>query len=194
MFAVNFIPVRSEVALAMQNHSSTPDRLAAPSLALLFQAEESPLVRFAFGLVGRRAVAEELVQEAFLQLHRHWAAVENPRGWLYRSVRNLGLNHLRDHRREEMDAEAGVTSVDEREAPDAELARLETAGVLRSLVEELAVEDRQLIQLKYEERLSYGRISEQTGLSVGNVGYRLHHVLKGLAESLRRAGIEGIEG
>ena len=43
-------------------------------------------------------------------------------------------------------------------------------------------------------------VSILTGLLPGdhgirdNVGYRLHHVLKGLAEALRRAGVEGSRG
>ena len=70
------------------------------SIVAVFETEESGLLRYAIGLVGRRTVAEEIVQETFLRLHQSWAEVENPRAWLYRSVRNLALNHLRDHRRE----------------------------------------------------------------------------------------------
>jgi len=70
------------------------------TLAGLFEREESAVLGFAIGLVGRRAVAEELVQEAFLRLHQIWDQVDNPRAWLYRSLRNLALNHLRDHARE----------------------------------------------------------------------------------------------
>ena len=70
------------------------------TLAALFESEESGLLSFAIGLVRQRWVAEELVQDAFLRLHEVWGQVENPRGWLYRSIRNLALNHLRDHRRE----------------------------------------------------------------------------------------------
>lgn len=36
------------------------------SIRDLFIAEESPLLRYAYGLCGRRAIAEELVQEVFL--------------------------------------------------------------------------------------------------------------------------------
>ncbi len=38
---------------------------------------------------------------------------------------------------------------------------------------------------------AYREISERTGLSVCNVGYRLHHILKQLADKLRQIGIEG---
>lgn len=162
------------------------------TLAALFEAEESGLLRFARGLVGRTSVAEELVQEAFLRLHPLWAEIENPRGWLYRTVRNLGLNHLRDHPRE---AELHEATASSEEAPPPEaLGRDEAVGMVRLLLNELSEEDRTLVKLKYHDDLKYQEISKRTGLSVSNVGYRLHHLLKGLAENLRRTGIEGSRG
>lgn len=163
-----------------------------PSLAALFVAEESGLLRYALGLVGRRMVAEELVQETFLRLHQVWGEVENPRGWLYRSLRNLALNHLRDRKPEsELHAE---TVPHEAPLPADVLGRHEAVGLVRLLLAEMPPEDRDLIHLKYREDLSYDEISRRTGLGVGNVGYRLHHVLKALADGLRRAGIDGSRG
>lgn len=179
--------------------SPAPGTVTAPSapgerssLAALFTAEESGLLRYAIGLVRRRSVAEELVQEAFLRLHGMGSEVQNPRAWLYRTVRNLGLNHLRDHPREaELPAEPATP---EASLPVEKLGREEAVGTVRLLLAELPAEDRELIRLKYLDGLRYEEISKQTGLSVGNVGYRLHHLLKALAGSLRRAGIEGSQG
>src|SRR4051812_22421550 len=159
------------------------------TLAALFESEESGLLRFAIGLVGRRMVAEELVQETFLRLHKVWEQVENPRGWLYRSLRNLALNHLRDHAREtELDEATQPTDAD---LPSEMLGQMEAVGMVKLLLAEMTEEDRKLIRLKYHEDLKYQDISKRTGITVSNVGYRLHHLLKGLADSLRRAGIEG---
>ena len=160
-----------------------------PSFAAVFEAEEGPLLRFAFGILGRREVAEDVVQEAFLKLHEHWDGVDCPRAWLFRCVRNLSINHLRKTRRE-VDEEEGRGAVARTPAPDAAVGRMEAAGMLRLLMAELPEKDRELVELKYEENLKYKEISKRTGLSVGNVGYRLHHILKGLAEALRRVGIE----
>ena len=164
-----------------------------PTLRQVFATEESALLRYAHGLVGQRETAQDLVQDAFLKLHSHWEQVANPRAWLFRSIRNLALNHLRDHRRE--------TTIDsshewQSDAPDPEqaLGRLEAIGTLQLLVAELDPADRTLIALKYHENLKYEQISERTGLSVGNVGYKLHHALKNLADSLRRLGVESPEG
>jgi RNA polymerase sigma-70 factor (ECF subfamily) len=161
-------------------------------IGAVFETEESGLLRFAIGLVGRRMVAEELVQETFLRLHKVWAEVENPRAWLYRSLRNLALNHLRDHPQEtELTEETAHSSEN---LPVETLGRDEAVGMVRLLIAELPENDRSLVRLKYHDDLRYEEISKRTGLSVGNVGYRLHHVLKTLAEALRRAGIEGSQG
>ncbi|HVS54593.1 MAG TPA: RNA polymerase sigma factor [Opitutaceae bacterium] len=185
---------RSAVSPALQTviPLPVPNNLERPSLAALFHAEESGLLRFAIGLVGRRTVAEELVQETFLRLHRVWSEVENPRAWLYRSVRNLALNHLRDRKPESELADD--TAPTEGNLPGEELGRSEAVGTVRLLLAELPPDDRDLVRFKYLDGLKYDEISRRTGLSVGNVGYRLHHLLKGLADGLRRAGIEGSQG
>lgn len=159
----------------------------------VFEAEESPLLRFACSLVGQRQTAEDLVQDAFLKLHQHWAEVEQPRAWLFRCVRNLALNHIRDHRREtELDPDQDPAS--DSAGPEHLLGRMEAIGSLQLLVAEMEPADRELIALKYGENLKYQQISQRTGLSVGNVGYKLHHLLKGMADSLRSLGIESAEG
>jgi len=176
-------PEKPAVAPALPLH------VAKGTLAALFESEESAVLSFAIGLVGRRSVAEELVQEAFLRLHQLWDQVENPRAWLYRSIRNLALNHLRDHARETpIDGHDGPGSD---ATPDLALGHLEAVGIVRLLTAELSPEDQHLIHLKYHEDLKYQDISRRTGLSVSNVGYKLHHLLKGLADALRHAGIDG---
>jgi RNA polymerase sigma-70 factor (ECF subfamily) len=172
-----------------------PEEPTQPTLIALFESEESALLSFAMGLVRRRSVAEELVQDAFLKLHEVWEQVENPRGWLYRSVRNLALNHLRDHRRETgLDGTEETAHAASEASPDEELGRMEAIGMVRLLLSDMRPEDQDLIRMKYHEDLKYGEISRRTGLGVGNVGYKLHHLLRGLADALRHAGIEGSRG
>ncbi len=170
-----------------------PDADAPATLREVFLREEAPLLRYAYGLTGRRETAEDLVQEAFLRLHRHWQEVLNPRAWLFRSVHNLAVNHLRRSNTEtdlESQPESAVPAPD----PGDALGRMEAIGSLRLLVAELPPEDRRLIRLKYFHHYKYQEIARKTGLSAGNVGYRLHHLLKQLADSLRRLGVESPEG
>jgi RNA polymerase sigma-70 factor (ECF subfamily) len=162
------------------------------TLRALFDREETPLLRYAFSLLGRRAVAEEIVQEVFLQLHARWDEVDSPRAWLFRCVRNRAYNHLRSSQREILNSDDGnVPSQNSGdETPDAVFVRMEATGALRKLLEDLGETDQKLVKLKYFEGLKYRDISVETGLSIGNVGYRLHHILKELAEKLRPLGFD----
>ena len=162
------------------------------TLRELFDAEESRLLRYAFSLTGRRAVSEDIVQEVFLQLHSRWDEVEAPRAWLFRSVRNRAYNYNRDHQREMLTGADDEQHLDcsSAESPDASLLRREAVGELRSLLDELSEEDGNLLKLKYFEDLKYREISAHTGLSITNIGFRLHHILRGLAAKLRQIGVE----
>lgn len=163
------------------------------TLRTLFDGEESNLLRFAFSLTGRRAVAEEIVQEVFLQLHAKWSEVHEPRAWLFRSVRNRAFHYLRKSRREvtgSSDEDAAMLAESSDETPDELIARMETVAELRELISQLPEKDRRLVQFKYYEDLKYREISQRTGLTVSNVGFRLHQVLKKLAAGLLPRGGE----
>ncbi len=168
-----------------------------PTLRQVFDAEESPLLRYAHGLTGQRETAEDIVQDAFMRLHSHWHEVEQPRPWLFRCVRNLALNHLRNNKRN-TSMETNPQTTKEWEAPtlapEAALGKLEAIGTLQLLISELPEPDRTLVSLKYLSNLRYDEIAAQTNLTVSNVGYKLHHTLKSLATSLRHLGIETAEG
>ena len=170
--------------------------VSKPTLEELFDGEESPLLGFAYRFVRRREIAEDLVQEAFCRLHQHWATVENPRAWTYRAVRNLCLSWIRDHRRETdlKDDQHNTTPDQKNPTPDQQASQLEATGMVRAFLAELEPLDRELINLKYTQDKSYAEIAKQTELSVSNVGYKLHHLLRNLASSLRQAGITDSKG
>lgn len=183
-------PSRVILETTIRVNSPVASGVSELTLQSLFVSEETPLLHYAFSLVRRRAVAEEIVQEVFLQLHERWKDVDAPRAWLYRSVRNRAFNYLRDHQREVL-GEAGDETpavAAEDDPPEAAIVHMEALSALRQFVEELDEDDQELLKLKYFSDLKYRDISQKTGLNIGNVGYRLHHILKGLAARLRLLG------
>ena len=92
-----FSTLRSAAEALRSSDTMTENK---PSIRDIFDSEESALLRLAYGICGQRETAEDIVQEAFLRLQEHWDEVQNPLAWLYRSIRNLALNHIRDHRKE----------------------------------------------------------------------------------------------
>ena len=173
--------------------SATPQAWA--TIEEVFAALESPLLAYARRLVGDFAVAEDVVQDAFMKLHSQFQQVRTPQPWLYRTVQNLAVDHQRrasrivlvDDRTSE-DMPANDTS-DSQPMPDEQIARWEGIGLVRLVLETLDARSRELIRLRFEEELSYKEIAESTGLTVGNVGYILHHALKAMALELEKTEV-----
>jgi RNA polymerase sigma factor (sigma-70 family) len=166
----------------------------------LFAALESPLLGYACRLAGELSVAEDLVQEAFMKLHAQFDDVREPRRWLYRTVHNQALNYRRKAGKivplhppgpaGELSGEPhGSEVADTQSLPDEEIARWENIGLVRLSLETLDERSREIVRLKFDENLSYREISARTGLTVGHVGYLLHHALKGLASELAKDGV-----
>jgi RNA polymerase sigma-70 factor (ECF subfamily) len=173
--------------------SATPQTWA--TIEEVFAALESPLLAYARRLVGDFAVAEDVVQDAFMKLHSQFQQVRTPQPWLYRTVHNLAVDHQRrasrivlvdDRTSEDMPAN---DTADSQPMPDEQIARWEGIGLVRLVLETLDARSRELIRLRFEEELSYKEIAESTGLTVGNVGYILHHALKAMALELEKTEV-----
>jgi RNA polymerase sigma factor (sigma-70 family) len=61
----------------------------------LFRTRREPSIRLAVMLVGDMATAEEIVQDAFLEVTRRWDRLDNPAGYLRTAVVNRCSNHRR---------------------------------------------------------------------------------------------------
>lgn len=184
-----------------QSQTGTPGEAGQRfrSLEELFLAMESPLLTYARRLTSDHALAEDLVQEAFLRLQPLFQEVEAPKSWLYRTVHNLAINHHRKQARilpltpavSGQDAESEPPEVaDPKPLPDDEIARWEGVGLVRLNLRSLDGRSQEIIRLRFLEDLSYKQISQRMGLTTGHVGYLLHHALKSLAADLVKAGLK----
>ncbi len=177
-----------------------PDETTMPSpewatIEQVFAALESPLLAYARRLLGDFALAEDIVQEAFMKLHTQFQKVLTPQPWLYRTVHNLAVDHQRrakkivlvgDSKDDDLPAN---DAADSQPLPDEQIARWEGIGLVRLVLETLDARSRELIRLRFNEDLSYKEIAERTGLTVGHVGYLLHHALKAMASELEKTEV-----
>jgi RNA polymerase sigma-70 factor (ECF subfamily) len=183
------------MTVACPDTASTEQRFE--SIEEVFSTLESPLLSYALRLLGERAPAEDIVQEAFMRLHAQFAEVREPRRWLYRTVHNLALNHRRRENKivplqpATAPGEPGPGSelADPEPLPDEQIIRWEGIGLVRLSLGALDERSREVVRLKFDENLSYKQISERTGLTTSHVGYLLHHALKVIAAELSRSGL-----
>lgn len=70
-----------------------------PGFDVLYRDARAPMIRLAFLLLGSRAVAEDVVHDAFIAVHERWSDIDNPGGYLRRTVVNgaLAWRRRRDH-------------------------------------------------------------------------------------------------
>ena len=177
-----------------------PDETTTPTpgwetIEQVFTALESPLLAYARRLLGDWSMAEDIVQEAFMKLHTQFQKVLTPQPWLYRTVHNLAVDHQRRSNRlvlmgDGKDDDAPThDATDSQPMPDEQIARWEGIGLVRLVLETLDARSRDIIRLRFHEDLSYKEISDRTGLTVGHVGYLLHHALKAMAVELVKTDI-----
>jgi RNA polymerase sigma-70 factor (ECF subfamily) len=145
----------------------------------------------ALRMCGRRALAEDIVQEAFLSLWRSGSGYDRARGsvrsWVLSAVHNRAVDALR-----RTGAKAGRDVSDEgiaerlpaRDATDAEVERREESRRVRSALDELPPDQRQVIELAYFGGLSHSQIAEMLELPPGTVKGRMRLGLTKMRQAL----------
>jgi RNA polymerase sigma factor (sigma-70 family) len=138
----------------------------------VYRATYPRMIRVAFMLTGSNEVAEDIVQEAFLQLYARFDTLEDPVPYLYRSVVNgCGLRARRRkvvERLQHLTARDGVVpfEVDE------------TWAALK----QLPPKRRAAVVLRYYEDLPLAEIADVLGCKTGTVKSMLHRALGELKE------------
>ena len=160
-----------------------------------FKKLEKPLMIYAFQIVHDREEAQDLVQDAFLRFFKQEDEIVEPKAWLYKTLRNLSISFLRKNGRlQRTTDEDQLDFLDSMNRPVESilvknLEKDEALNRVRHAISLLPKESAKIIQLKFDQQKSYNEISQITGLSVSNVGYKLHHIIKDLSQALKREGV-----
>ena len=158
---------------------------------LLVGRYQGPLLRFAGSLLRDNAAAEDIVQEAFLRLMRSAPDVGSNGAcgpWLFRVCRNLSYDMIKTETREKRRREKARTPA-EAPAPSAGLEKSELHDALDRELQQLPAREREVLQLKVHEGLSYSQIAEVTGLASGTIGWLVHTALTRLTDRLQAARV-----
>jgi RNA polymerase sigma-70 factor (ECF subfamily) len=151
----------------------------------LYRELRKPLLRYLVCLGLSSDEAQDVVQDAFLSLHRHLSSggsQENIRSWLFRVAHNGARNRQNRYERRfsapidpEMDA-----SVDEA-TPERAILEKEKFRQLERAMGQLTGSERECLLLR-AGGLRYREIGEVLGMATSTVGDTIERAVKKLAE------------
>ena len=160
---------------------------ADEAVTRLYAAHYRSLVRLAALLLRDAAVAEEVVQDAFVAMHGAWRRLEDPDralAYLRQSVVNRSRSVLRH--RTVAKRHAPLAAPDAASAEHGALVALEHAEVLMAL-RALPVRQREVLVLRYFVDLSEADIAEAIGISRGAVKSHASRGMAALRTTLERS-------
>jgi len=135
----------------------------------------------ALGFVRDPDTAMDVSQMAFIKAYKNLKRFDLERPffpWFYRILRNLSLDHIKHTKRiNEIPLEDVQILSDDREDRDLKEALLKA-------IDELPLEQREIILLRYFEGLSYKEIAETVGKPIGTVMSSLHYSKRKLKSTL----------
>ncbi|MGN6258529.1 MAG: RNA polymerase sigma factor [Solirubrobacterales bacterium] len=184
--------VRREKAERLADEELMPlvGRKDPEAFEVLYDRHGGVAYSLAYRIVGDRAAAEEVTQEAFISVWRSGARFDAARGsvrsWLLSVVRNRAIDFLRSKAGKapklDFDDESALEQRPAQERTEEEALRRETAGEIRGALGKLPGEQSKVIELAYFGGFSHSEIAEILGLPMGTVKGRM------------RLGLEKIRG
>ena len=144
------------------------------ALHSLYRATSPRLYGLALGILRRRELAEDIMQDSFVLVWRHAHSFDPGRGsamaWLARIVRNRCIDHLRRRGREVPLDDELVQSWEDPASGPADLAALsQDARRLRDCLDELEEGPRKILLLVYYNGMTYHEVAGLVGAPLATV-------------------------
>lgn len=153
----------------------------------IFREWYPSLVRYVQRMLRDQAVAEDIAQDAMLELWRRRERLtgDGPfHAYLWQSARNRALNHIR-HERVTERAEPHVVAISpEQPQADAHIVEAEIEQALRRAVDGLPPRCREVFQLSRVRGLKNAEIADALGVSIKAVEAQMGKALRVLREEL----------
>jgi RNA polymerase sigma-70 factor, ECF subfamily len=170
----------------MEDTSDLVTRFAAGDEAAVrwvYERYSGPLLTVAMSVLGRRDLADEAVQTTLLKAWRSASSFDTSRElapWLYTIARRVSIDIWR---REQRTAAVNLEDHDVAVIP-LSFERTWEAWEVRSAIDRLPPEERDVVRLSHLVGLSHSEIAQQLGIPLGTVKSRSARAHQRLARSL----------
>lgn len=155
-------------------------------LSVLFDRHHRMLYNFFLRLTSNQHISEDLVQEVFLRIlkYRHTYKGDSKfTVWMFRIARNARIDYFRKDRRAQHDDIEEKNLYSEEPNPDQLLERGQDVDLLKSALDKIPVEDREVLMLSRFEQIKYREIAHILGCMEGTVKARVHRAMGRLRDT-----------
>ena len=163
----------------------------ARAFEVIYERHSAAAFSLAYRMMGTRAGAEDVTQEAFLSMWRSGARYDRARGsvrtWVLGIVHHRAIDALRRatvHDRRRAGDEGIEERLEARERTDVEVARREEAGAVRIALATLPPDQVQVLELAYFGGFTHTEIADLLEAPVGTVKGRMRLGLKKMRAQL----------
>ena len=148
---------------------------------LIFEQHHRFVFRFLYGMVGERRLAEELMQETFMQAYKNIGTLREEAkllSWLCGIARHVALHSLRSRPGKNqwigIDDQEVAELKETQGTPETRMLNAELKAVIHDALAALDDDKRGVFILKVLQQMSYEEIAEITGCSIPKLKTDLH--------------------
>lgn len=154
----------------------------------LFKLYYGYLCNFASKIVADDVAAEEIVQDFFVKFWERKADLSidsSLKNYLFRSVKNLCLNHIK-HNNVRLQYAQQVIAESESSNFNHNYIEVNLAADIAKSIEEMPEKRREIFRMSREEGLKYREIAQKLNISIKTVETQMSLAIKSLRDKLRK--------
>jgi len=172
------------------------------ALDVLVKRHETKVMNFIFSKIKNQQLSEDIFQEAFLKVMKSLKSNKyNEEGkflpWLMRISHNLVIDHFRKTNRQPRIAD--TKSFNDFDIFDVigngeisrenELIKEEQMSLLKKLIDDLPVEQREVLLMRHYEDMSFKEIAEKSGVSINTALGRMRYALINIRKLMKEQNV-----
>ena len=163
------------------------------ALETLYMRHHSRLYRLLLRWIGRDSVAEEMINEVFLEVWRsahRFEAKARVATWLIAIARYKALSELRRRTETQLDDGVAAAIEDPADGPATTVERQNRSMIFLRCLAKLSPQHREVIHLVYYQEKKIEEVARFIGAPINTIKTRIFYARSRMAELLTEAGVD----
>jgi RNA polymerase sigma-70 factor (ECF subfamily) len=160
---------------------------------MLYARHHMRVFRFVLRLAGNESIAEEVVNEVFLEAWRHaqdFKGKSRVGTWLLSIARFKTISECRRRSESQLDESVAAVIEDPSDTPATSMEKHERSDILQECLAKLTPIHREVINSIYYQGKKIEEVAQSLGAPISTIKTRMHYARNRMAELLAEAGVD----